>query len=82
MLPVNNIWTIVALIAVVFVLTYDPKSRMLEHFMGQPTPPSKQSTEAVQGKNCKHQHAEAIQLGTDYACPKDTKTNMGAIYHA
>ena len=31
-------WEIIFLLAIVFVLTYDPKSRTLEKFVGQPTP--------------------------------------------
>lgn len=30
-------WNNIFLAAVVFVLTYDPKSKMIEKFMGQPT---------------------------------------------
>ena len=47
-------WKIVFLLAIVFVLTYDPKSRTLEKFVGQPTPPT--------DKSCEHAHYEAVQF--------------------
>ena len=34
-------WNLIFLLAIVFVLTYDPKSRTLETFIGQPAPPKK-----------------------------------------
>lgn len=78
----NNVWTLVAFVAIVFVLTYDPQSRTLEKFMGQPVPPSKQQKADDESKNCKHAHLQGIQFGQDYACPKDMKNRMGAIIGA
>jgi hypothetical protein len=44
-------WKIVFLLAIVFVLTYDPKSRTLEKFVGQPTPPTDKSKELNKTKD-------------------------------
>jgi hypothetical protein len=64
--------TIFFFLAIAFVLTYDPKSRTLEKFIGQPTP----STE----KSCQPTHYEAVQFGqTAYQCPSPGKTKMGAV---
>uniref|UniRef100_A0AB38ZMA2 Uncharacterized protein n=1 Tax=Mantoniella tinhauana virus 1 TaxID=3111543 RepID=A0AB38ZMA2_9VIRU len=63
-------WKIVFLLAVVFVLTYDPKSRTLEKFMIQPTT----------DKSCEHAHYEAVQFGqSPYECPPPGKPSMGVI---
>jgi hypothetical protein len=65
-------WRIVFLLAIVFVLTYDPKSRTLEKFVGQPTP----STQ----KSCENAHYEAVQFAqTPYECPPPGRTNMGVL---
>jgi len=67
-------WKIVFLLAIVFVLTYDPNSRTLEKFVGQPA--SAPSTD----KTCEHAHYEAVQFAqTPYECPTTGKTNMGAV---
>jgi hypothetical protein len=66
------IWKIVFLLAIVFVLTYDPKSRTLEKFVGQPTP----STQ----KSCENAHYEAVQFAqTPYECPPPGRAKMGVI---
>jgi hypothetical protein len=66
------IWKIVFLLAIVFVLTYDPKSRTLEKFVGQPTP----STQ----KSCENTHYEAVQFAqTPYECPPPGRAKMGVI---
>jgi len=63
-------WKIVFLLAIVFVLTYDPKSRTLEKFMIQPTT----------DKSCENTHYEAIQFGqSPYECPPPGKPSMGVI---
>jgi len=68
------IWKIVFLLAIVFVLTYDPNSRTLEKFVGQPT--KAPSTD----KTCEHAHYEAVQFAqTPYECPLPGKPNMGVI---
>lgn len=65
-------WKIIFLVSIVFVLTYDPKSRTLETFVGQPT----QSTE----KSCQPTHYQAVQFATSpYQCPKEGTTSMGVI---
>jgi hypothetical protein len=67
-------WKIVFLLAIVFVLTYDPSSRTLEKFVGQPT--AAPSTD----KSCEHAHYEAVQFAqTPYECPPSGKTKMGAV---
>ena len=66
------IWKIVFLLAIVFVLTYDPKSRRLEKFVGQTTP----STE----KSCQPTHYEAVQFAqSPYECPISGRPSMGVI---
>ena len=65
-------WKVLFLLAIVFVLTYDPKSRTLEKFVGQPTP----STD----KSCEPAHYEAVQFAqSPYECPPSGKPLMGAI---
>jgi len=65
-------WEIIFLLAIVFVLTYDPKSRTLEKFVGQPTPPTQ--------KSCENTHYEAVQFAqTPYECPTPGKAMMGVI---
>lgn len=65
-------WKLLFLLAIVFVLTYNPKSRTLEKFVIQPTPPT--------DKSCENAHYEAVQFAqSPYDCPSSIKTNMGAI---
>ena len=65
-------WDLIFLLAIVFVLTYDPKSRTLEKFVGQTSP----STE----KSCQNTHYEAVQFAqTPYECPPSGRTRMGAL---
>lgn len=63
-------WTVIVLIAVVFVLTYDPKSGTIERFVGHP---------AAEDPQCKHSHLQEIQFGQEMKCKKNSKTTMGAI---
>jgi hypothetical protein len=66
-------WKVLFLLAIVFVLTYDPSSRTLETFVGQPTTPTTQ-------KSCEHAHYEAVQFAqTPYTCPPPGKTKMGVV---
>ena len=69
------LWQIVFLLAIVFVLTYDPNSRTLEKFVGQP-----QASPST-AKSCENAHYEAVQFAqTPYDCPTSPgKTKMGAI---
>ena len=65
-------WNIVFLLAIVFVLTYDPKSRTLEKYVGGPTP----STD----KSCQSTHYEAVQFAqSPYECPPPGRTHMGTL---
>ncbi|AGH31255.1 hypothetical protein OLNG_00184 [Ostreococcus lucimarinus virus OlV5] len=53
-------------------MTYDPKSRTLEKFVGQPTPPTQ--------KSCEPTHYEAVQFAqSPYECPPPGGTHMGAL---
>ena len=66
------IWKVIFLLAIVFVLTYDPKSRTLEKFIGQPSP----STD----KTCENTHYQAVQFGqSPYECPPSGRAKMGTI---
>ncbi len=66
------IWKVIFLLAIVFVLTYNPKSRTLEKFVGQPTPPTE--------KSCENTHYEAVQFAqSPYECPTVGKTKMVAV---
>jgi hypothetical protein len=61
-------WNLIFLLAIVFVLTYDPKSRTLETFIGQPSP----STNTT--------HYEAVQIPqTPYERPPVGRMHMGVI---
>jgi hypothetical protein len=65
-------WKIVFLLSIVFVLTYDPKSRTIEKFVGQPSPPTE--------KSCQPTHYQAVQFATSpYQCPKEDNVSMGVI---
>ena len=67
-------WKLIFLLAIVFVLTYDPTSRTLEKFVGQPTPPTPTN------KSCENAHYEAVQFAqSPYECPTPGKAHMGAI---
>ena len=48
------IWNTIFLLAIVFVLTYDPKSRTLEKIVGQP--------QATEDKPREPTHYEAVQF--------------------
>jgi hypothetical protein len=64
-------WKLIFLLAIVFVLMYDPRSRTLEKFIGQPTPTD---------KSCENAHYEAVQFAqSPYECPTAGKTSMGAV---
>jgi hypothetical protein len=60
-------WKYLFLLGFVFVLTYDPKSRTLEHLITQNAP-------------CKDGHYQEVQFAEKgYARPQNNKTYMGAI---
>jgi len=66
-------WQLIFLIGFIFVLTYDPKSGTLNHLVNEQKPP-------LQNAECKEGHYQEIQFAQmGYECPKDKKTNMGAI---
>lgn len=71
------LWTVIALLAIVFVLTYDPKSRTLEKFVDAKQAPTK--TE----KECEDPHYNAVQFGqAAYECTPSNRVKMGAIVGA
>jgi len=64
---------LIFLIGFIFVLTYDPKSGTLNHLVNEQKPP-------LQNAECKEGHYQEIQFAQmGYECPKDKRTNMGAI---
>jgi hypothetical protein len=66
-------WKLIFIIAIVFVLTYDPKSRTLEKFVGQPTTTPTQ-------KSCEDAHYQSVQFAqSPYECPTPGRTQMGVI---
>lgn len=72
-------WTIIVLISIVFVLTYDPKSRTLERIVDVKQVP----TSVVTDKNCEDAHYNAVQFGqAAYECAPSNKVKMGAIINA
>jgi hypothetical protein len=65
-------WNLIFLLAIVFVLTYDPKSRTLEKFVGQPMPSTQRS--------CEDTHYQSVQFAqSPYECPTSGRTHMGVI---
>ena len=71
------LWTVIALLAIVFVLTYDPKSRTLEKFVDAKQAPTKT------GKDCEDAHSNAVQFGqAAYECTPSNRVKMGAIVGA
>lgn len=75
----STFWTSVILLVIVFVLTYDPKSRTLERFVNAPSP-SQSSSSSSRDPQCKHSHLQAVQFGQDYQCAKNPRANMGAMF--
>ena len=73
------LWTVIALLAIVFVLTYDPKSRTLEKFVDAKQAPTTVDT----GKHCEDAHYNAVQFGqAAYECSPSNRVQMGAIIGA
>jgi hypothetical protein len=65
-------WNVVFLLAIVFVLSYDPKSRTLEKYVAHPTAPTQ--------KSCEDTHYQSVQFAqSPYDCPPSGRTQMGAI---
>ena len=68
------LWRLFFLLSIVFVLTYDPKSRTLEKIVGSPT------STIPSDKTCENAHYEAVQFAqSPYECPTPGKTKMGVI---
>jgi hypothetical protein len=76
----SSFWTSVILLVIVFVLTYDPKSRTLERFVNAPSAPAGPREDASRDPQCKHSHLQAVQFGQDYQCAKNPRANMGAMF--
>jgi hypothetical protein len=74
----STFWTSVILLVIVFVLTYDPKSRTLERFVNAPS--AQQQHSPSRDPQCKHSHLQAVQFGQDYQCAKNPRANMGAMF--
>ena len=71
------LWTVIALLAIVFVLTYDPKSRTLEKYVDAKQAPTKT------GNECEDPHYNAVQFGqAAYECTPSNRVKMGAIVGA
>ncbi len=67
-------WKVIFLLAIVFVLTYDPNSRTLEKFVGEP------QVSPSTDKSCEHAHYESVQFAqSPYECPVPGKTKMGVV---
>ena len=79
--------TLLVILAVLFVLTYDPKSRTLENMIeGGPESQSKPCCEntgymANNQTQCESVHYQGIQFGNEnYGCPtRHPQQAMGAI---
>ena len=66
------LWNVVFLLAIVFVLTYDPNSRTLEKFVGQPTAPPRNHVKMRITKPSNLPRAHMI-------VPTPVRTQMGAV---
>ena len=78
-----RLYTVAIILAILFVITYDPKSRTLEKYIspltaGQVTATGPTPSEVA----CKHPHFQARNFGEPvYDCPK-SNSKMGAIHSA
>lgn len=81
-----RLYTVAIILAILFVITYDPKSRTLEKYIMGPLSPIN-AQHAVAGPTptdvqCKHPHFQARNFGEPvYDCPK-SNSRMGAIHSA
>tara|TARA_R110001606_G_scaffold388455_1_gene553786 strand:+ start:621 stop:878 length:258 start_codon:yes stop_codon:yes gene_type:complete len=79
--------TALVILAILFVLTYDPKSRVLENVLGGPSGvDSKSCCEkndymANHQTQCENVHYQGVQFGNEqYGCPtRHPHQSMGAI---
>jgi hypothetical protein len=80
-----RLYTIAIILAVLFVITYDPKSRTLEKYIMGPLSPVSQASgsgPAPSDVQCKHPHFQARNFGEPvYDCPK-SNSKLGAIHSA
>jgi hypothetical protein len=79
-----RLYTVAIILAILFVITYDPKSRTLEKYI---SPLTAGQVNAAAGPTpsdvaCKHPHFQARNFGEPvYDCPK-SNSKMGAIHSA
>ncbi|AUT19037.1 hypothetical protein DSLPV1_066 [Dishui lake phycodnavirus 1] len=80
-----RLYVVAIILAVLFVITYDPKSRTLEKYiMGPLSPVNAQTAKGPAPSNiqCKHPHFQARNFGEPvYDCPK-SNSKLGAIHSA
>ena len=75
--------TALVIMAILFVLTYDPKSRVLENVLEGPNKPccEKGDYMANHQTQCENVHYQGVQFGNEkYGCPtRHPRQTMGAI---
>lgn len=81
-----RLYTVAIILAILFVITYDPKSRTLEKYIMGPLSPinaqQQQGPTPSTDVQCKHPHFQARNFGEPvYDCPK-SNSRMGAIHSA
>lgn len=79
----SNWIKLLALAALVFCITYDPRSRRLESFIsGDGTCCNKLDYRAKHAEQCEPAHYQGVQFADpNYGCPKPApRTHDGAIY--
>lgn len=78
----DNTLCMLMLIALIFVLTYDPRSRTLEKFIEGPNCCASNEYRADHHTQCENEHFESIQFGTTPGCPRRVpQVWEGAIMH-
>ena len=74
--------TMLMLLALLFVLTYDPRSRTLERFIEGPGCCADTKYMADHHTQCENEHFESIQFGGIPGCPRRvSQVWKGAIMH-
>lgn len=80
-----RLYTVAIILAILFVITYDPKSRTLEKYIMGPLSPvnaQQAGSPTPSDVQCKHPHFQARNFGEPvYDCPK-SNSRMGAIHSA
>jgi hypothetical protein len=80
--------TALVILAILFVLTYDPKSRTLENVIESPSQKKECCNDTVYMANnstqCENVHYQGVQFGNEqYGCPtRRPGQSMGAIIGA